>query len=227
MKDSHNFGESAEMYLKTVAELSDTEQVVPVTALAQQLSISTVSASEMVHKLQERGLVEHQPYKGVRLTELGARRANEVLRRHRLWECFLVDQLGLSWGKAYEFACKLEHATDEEVVDALYEHLDSPETCPHGNPIPGPDGIMNLEQGISLSHLLPGQEGLILRVQEPSAEILSYLEEKRIKPGDRVCVDSIEPLEGPLTLDIGDQRITLGRNVAQHIIVSIIGKASS
>jgi Fe2+ transport system protein FeoA len=86
---------------------------------------------------------------------------------------------------------------------------------------------VNLEQGISLSQLLPGQEGTILRVQEPSAEILSYLEEKRIKPGDRVYVDEIEPLEGPLTLDISDHRITLGRNVAQHIIIAITGKAKS
>jgi DtxR family Mn-dependent transcriptional regulator len=86
MKERHRFSESAEMYLKTIAELSAGDSMVPVTALAEQLAISTVSASEMVHKLQAQGLVGHTPYKGVRLTPEGTRRANIVLRRHRLWE---------------------------------------------------------------------------------------------------------------------------------------------
>ncbi len=221
MKELHNFGESAEMYLKSVAELSDVGGVVPVTALAEYLSISTVSASEMIHKLQARGLVEHQPYKGVRLTREGVRMANAVLRRHRLWECFLTDQLGLSWEKAYEFACRLEHATDDEVSEALSSYLGSPQTCPHGNPIPTADGEIDVPDGVRLADLNPGDRGSILRIQEPSAEMLRHLEQKDIRPGKSLHVVSVDPFDGPITISIDQEQIGLGRKVAGHIIVVI------
>jgi DtxR family Mn-dependent transcriptional regulator len=221
MKELHNFGESAEMYLKSIAELADAGEIVPVTALADTLSISTVSASEMIHKLQARGLVEHQPYKGVRLTPDGLRRANAVLRRHRLWERFLTDQLGLSWEKAYEFACRLEHATDDDVSEALSKYLGSPETCPHGNPIPTPDGEIPLLEGTCLAEMAPGDRGVILRIQEPSSRMLKHLEEKDLRPGKVLCIISIEPFDGPITVDMDQGRIGLGRKVAGHIIMGV------
>lgn len=221
MKELHSFGESAEMYLKSVAELSNAGEVVPVTALAEHLSISTVSASEMIHKLQARGLVEHQPYKGVRLTPDGSRRANVVLRRHRLWERFLTDQLGLPWEKAYEFACKLEHATDDEVTNALSGFLGSPDTCPHGNPIPSADGEVYIPEGVCLAEMSPGESGSILRIEGPSSEILKYLEENDIRPGKALQVNSIEPFNGPITVDLGQEQFVFGRQVAGHIIVAV------
>jgi DtxR family Mn-dependent transcriptional regulator len=222
MNELHSFGESAEMYLKTISELSITGDIIPVTALAEGLSISTVSASEMVHKLQAQGLVEHQPYKGVRLTSEGAKKANVVLRRHRLWECFLADQLGLSWEKAHDFACKLEHATDDEVTNALAEFLGSPQTCPHGNPIPTADGqIQEMSDGRCLAELRPGQGGSILRIQGPSSEMLKYLEEKELRPGTHISIDSIDPFNGPITVNLGQGKLSLGRQVARHIIVLV------
>jgi DtxR family Mn-dependent transcriptional regulator len=221
MRDLHNFGESAEMYLKSVAELSITGAVVPVTTLAEHLSISTVSASEMVHKLQARGLLEHQPYKGVRLTPEGLKRANMVLRRHRLWERFLADQLKLSWDKAYDFSCRLEHATDDDVADALAQYLGSPETCPHGNPIPSADGQVRILEGLSLSKMPVGQSGRILRIQGPSSELLKFLEEKDLRPGRKLRVDSVDPFNGPITVDLGDDQLALGRQVAEHIIMAV------
>ena len=222
MKEMHNFSESAEMYLKSVAELSEMGQVVPVTALADYLSISTVSASEIVRKLQERGLVEHLPYKGVRLTPEGSLKANMVLRRHRLWERFLADRLGLSWEKAYEFACKLEHATDDEVADALSEHLGSPETCPHGNPIPSAKGIVKAADGVCLTEMCLGEKGRILRIQEPSSELLKFLEEKDVRPGKDVMVQEVDPFDGPFTVAIDQDQVVLGRRVARHIIVAVM-----
>ncbi len=219
MKERHSFSESAEMYLKSIAELSEADRVVPVTALADHLVISTVSASEMVHKLEAQGLVEHLPYKGVRLTAEGARQANAVLRRHRLWEHFLSDQLGLSWEKAYAFACELEHATGDEVADALADYLGHPQTCPHGNPIPGPDGRVEVADGICLVDMKPGEGGAILRIQSPSAEILSYLQDRDLGPGTKVQIGAVEPFEGPIELDLGSETLMLGRQVASHIIV--------
>jgi DtxR family Mn-dependent transcriptional regulator len=222
MNELHSFGESAEMYLKTISELSVTGDILPVTALAEGLSISTVSASEMVHKLQAQGLVEHKPYKGVRLTSEGSKKANVVLRRHRLWECFLTDQLGISWEKAHDFACKLEHATDDEVTNALADFLGSPQTCPHGNPIPTADGqIQELSDGKCLAHLHPGEGGSILRIQGPSSKMLKYLEEKDLRPGKYLRVDSIDPFNGPITVILEQEQLSLGRQVADHIIVLV------
>jgi DtxR family Mn-dependent transcriptional regulator len=221
MKERHSFSESVEMYLKMIAELSVDGEIVPVTSLAEHLSISTVSASEMVHKLQAQGFVEHQPYKGVRLTPEGTRRANVVLRRHRLWECFLADQLDLPWENAYDYACELEHATDDAVTDALAAFLGYPETCPHGNPIPTADGQLEVLDGVCLVDMKPGEGGSILRIQGPSSKMLKYLEEKDLRPGKSVHVDSIEPFNGPIIVNLGQDQLTLGRQVADHIIVSV------
>ena len=136
MKDLHNFAESEEMYLKTIAEISHHGKLVPVTSIAERLSISTVSASEMVHRLQDRGLVEHTPYKGVRLSTDGRERAEGILRRHRLWECFLTEHLALPGTHVHDLACRLEHVSTDMLTDALDKYLDLPAFCPHGNAIP-------------------------------------------------------------------------------------------
>jgi DtxR family Mn-dependent transcriptional regulator len=136
MGDLHHFAESEEMYLKTIAEITHPGKLIPVTSIAERLSISTVSASEMVHRLQDRGLVEHTPYKGVKLTEDGSERAEGILRRHRLWECFLTEHLGLPRAHVHDLACRLEHVSTDMLTDALDEYLELPAFCPHGNAIP-------------------------------------------------------------------------------------------
>ena len=140
MKQKTQLSESVERYLKTIAELTIEQNTVPVTCVAERLGISAVSASEMVRRLQDRGLLEHTPYKGVLLTAQGHHRANDVIRRHRLWERFLADDLGVPWEHVHELSCQMEHATDNRVTEALADHLGHPTTCPHGNPIPSAEG---------------------------------------------------------------------------------------
>lgn len=214
-------GESAEMYLKTIAELAVEREPVPVTGIAERLEISTVSASEMVHRLQDRGLVEHTPYKGVQLTSEGSRRANIVIRRHRLWECFLVEKLGIPWELVHGFACRLEHAADDEVVGRLADFLDAPAVCPHGNPIPTAEGEMPAVSGLTLLELGLGESGVVLRIQlEDEYDVLcSYLAKRGIHPGAIVRIEEIAPLEGPLSIRIGQQVHALGRRMAQQVIV--------
>ena len=113
--------ESTEMYLKAMVELSDREMV-GIGRLAERLRVTSVSANEMVRRLSEQGLVKHTPYKGVALTKKGREAACNVLRRQRLWECFLYDHLKIEWALVYEFACSLEHATGPEVTEALGVH---------------------------------------------------------------------------------------------------------
>jgi len=196
MKELHKFAESEEMYLKTIAEISRHGNLVPVTNIAEQLGISTVSASEMVHRLQDRGLLEHTPYKGVRLTAEGRKRAEGILRRHRLWECFLTEHLGLPWKQVHDFACQLEHVSEDALTDALDEHLGFPSFCP--------------------------QEGVVLCIREEDGEILDYLDARAVRPGSRVRIEEIAPYDGPRSVLMDGEQQVLGREVAEHILIELV-----
>lgn len=219
MKHLHDFGESEEMYLKTIAELASEQDPVPVTWVAKRLGICTVSASEMIHRMEDRRLLEHTPYKGVRLTEEGCQRANNIIRRQRLWECFLTDKLAISWDHVHDLACRLEHATDEVVTEALAEYLDQPTTCPHGNPIPSTSGEMPSPQGIPLVDLASGEGGVIIRIHPVSAVLIRHLSSKGIEPGKEIEVKEIAPFDGPQSILVDDEMHVLGREVAAHIII--------
>ena len=225
MKKSHGFGESVEMYLKTIAQLAEEREPVPITSVAHPLEISTVSASEMVHRLQDRALLNHVPYKGVYLTEEGRRRANGVIRRHRLWECFLTDELGITWERVHEYACRLEHATSKEVTKTLADYLGNPKTCPHGNPIPSADGEMPSLDGIPLSDLEKGERGVILCIRSKGdyETICSYLAERGLKPGSVIEVEEVAPFDGSISIRVNEETHVLGRGIALQILVDTGG----
>ncbi len=218
-----SFDESVEMYLKTVCELAaGGEGLVPISALAKRLSVSTVSATEMVHRLCEKGLLEHTPYKGIALTQDGKLRALRVIRKHRLWECFLSEQLGLPWQAVHDSACQLEHVTNRDVVEALAAFLGEPDACPHGNPIPGPDGQVALPDDRALSELRPGEHGQITRIFPESTLLLDYLATHHILPGKSITFDEIAPFNGPLMVTIDDQPHALGREIASQIFIDTV-----
>ncbi|MEJ2012324.1 MAG: metal-dependent transcriptional regulator [Anaerolineales bacterium] len=219
MSERHQFGASEEMYLKTVFVLAETQDPVPVTALAERLKITTVSASEMVRRLQERDYLEHTPYKGVRLTAAGERQALAILRRHRLWERFLSDHLGLGWARVHDAACELEHLTDEEVIDALDRFLGWPESCPHGNPIPRVGELESATAGLPLSALRAGDEGVVLSIRKEEAVLLAHLDAHGVRPGRRFRLVEIAPYDGPRSLQIGDEMQVIGRKVAEGVLV--------
>ena len=212
-------GESAEMYLKAIGELTAEDPLIPISTLADRLGISAVSATEMVHRIAAHGLVKHKPYKGVRLTEEGRRRAMIVLRHHRLWERFLADNLGLPWEEVHDLACRLEHAAGQSMIDALAEFLGDPPACPHGNPIPSPLGELETLNGVQLDALLPGDEGVVLRVRPESLDVLSHLAEKGIKPGVRIRVKAVDKIDGLFTVSIEGKDHVLGRRMCSHIVV--------
>jgi len=213
------FDESVEMYLKSVYELAGDDNLAPISALAQRLSVSIVSATEMVHRLNRRGLVEHTPYKGVALTDDGRLRALRVIRRHRLWECFLVAHLGLPWQQVHDSACQLEHATSDEVTEALAIYLHAPTICPHGNPIPTADGHVPPSADRRLCDWTPGEAGVIARVYPESALLLSYLAAHAITPGAPITFDEVAPFNGPLLVTVGGRTLALGREIAASIYV--------
>ncbi|MBP6471195.1 MAG: metal-dependent transcriptional regulator [Chloroflexi bacterium] len=216
-----SFNESVEMYLKTVSELAAGNDLAPISALADRLGVSTVSATEMVHRLCEKGLLDHTPYKGVALTEDGRRRAQRVIRRHRLWECFLVDFLNLPWEKVHDYACRLEHATDTAVTEALAAFLNHPQTCPHGNPIPSAAGDVAAANDKPLGDLQPGDHGAITRIYPESLLLLDYLAARGILPGQPVEFEEIAPFNGPLMIKIGSETHALGQEIAAHIFTEL------
>lgn len=214
-----SFNESAEMYMKTIAELGDADKPVPISALAGRLGVSAVSATEMIHRLEHNGLIAHYPYKGVALTDPGRRQAVEVIRSHRLWECFLTGHLGISWQEAHDLACRLEHATDAVVTDALEVYLGHPATCPHGNPIPMACGAVAPPDGRPLAAMRPGQQAIIIRVHPESRELLAYLGEMGLRVGTRVTLQEVTPFHGPLVLRTVQGLSYLAQEAAGQIFV--------
>ncbi|KAA3662703.1 MAG: metal-dependent transcriptional regulator [Chloroflexi bacterium] len=216
----HNsFNESIEMYLKTVTELTVEDDPVSISSLADRLGVSTVSANEMVHRLKERGLLEHTPYKGVNLTTSGKRKATALIRSHHMWECFLVEKLNIPWEQAHDSACRLEHATDTAVTEALASFLNHPQTCPHGNITPDVDGNLTVVDDVPLTELEPGESGVISRIYPESTLLLEYLATRKLKPGRPLCVEEIAPFNGPIMARCCNDLHPLGQEVAAHIFI--------
>jgi DtxR family Mn-dependent transcriptional regulator len=215
------------MYLKTVAELGGESEPVSIGRVAERLGISPVSANEMMKRLGDSGYIDHLPYKGVTLTKDGRLLANSVIRRQRLWECFLVERLKIDWAKAYDLACDLEHATAPEVTEALAAYLDNPATCPHGNLIPDPAGQHSNAAPVSLAELNTGESACIRAVAPESSDVLAYLADRDLVPGRQVTVTEAAPLEGPLTLQVTEQvaeagssrEVVLGLALAQLVLI--------
>lgn len=211
--------ESIEEYLETIYKLREEGQPVALSTLAECLKISPVSANEMVRKLVEQKLVLYEPYKGVSLTPAGQAQALTVIRRHRLWERFLTDVLGLSWDQVHEEACRLEHVTSPLVEERLAQLLGEPGTCPHGHPMPTAEGEMAIEAGCPLAELTAGQKARILRVPEGDVTLLQYLATLGLEPQATVQVEAVAPFQGPLTVQVGEARHVLGRELTSQIVV--------
>lgn len=221
MKDVH-YSESVEMYLKTLANLGGAQEAVPIARIAERLEITPVSANEMMQRLAREGLVAHQPYKGVHLTDAGRGLAHSVIRRERLWERFLADHLKLDWALVHDWACQLEHATAPEVIEALDAFLQYPATCPQGNPIPRASGELAPPAGRLLNELAVGHSARLLAFEDESADVLAYLQRRGLRPGVVVTVTEIAPRHGPLTLRLDDQEVVLGASLAATVRVELI-----
>jgi DtxR family Mn-dependent transcriptional regulator len=219
MKADSVYGENTEMYLKTLIELAADREVVPVTGLAERLGISTVSASEKVRRLQDQGFVEHLPYKGVSLTEAGLKRANTVLRRHRLWERFLVDHLHIEWEHAHDAACRLEHATSREISERLAVFLGEPETCPHGNPIPGAEASSSTAKGMRLAEIDEPVEFVVESIFPESTQLLEQMVVLGILPGTICEIIAVGKDGHPMRVNLGGRTIQIPDKIADHLYI--------
>ena len=211
---------TVEEYLESIGALEERENPVSTTSIAQSMGLSLASVSEMLRRLSEKGLVEYTPYGGANLTEEGRQRFLRLTRRHRLWEVFLNEYLGIGWEDVYHHACSLEHATTDLVAEKLAEFLGDPEACPHGSPIPKSNLQRQARSGIPLSHLEVGQSARILSVIiERNPEFLHYLTGLGLRPGATVKILEKAPYDGTLTIEVNNSAKAIGREASSLIMV--------
>jgi DtxR family Mn-dependent transcriptional regulator len=209
------FSAAVEDYAKAIYSLEQREgAAVSTTALAERLDVTPASASGMVRRLGELGLVTHVPYRGVQLTAEGVRVALEVLRHHRLLELYLATSLGVPWDRVHDEAEVLEHVLSEELEALIAAKLGNPTRDPHGDPIPSADLVIEERPTERLADLEPGATGRLVRVSDSDPAMLRYLAERGIAPGDDFEVVERQPFGGPLFVRFGDEVHALGGALA-------------
>jgi DtxR family Mn-dependent transcriptional regulator len=208
--------ENIQMYLVHVFRLSNDVQPVPLAQLAAALAVSPISVNQMCRKLQDEGLVEYTPYKGVTLTPTGRQLAARVLRGHRLWEVFLVEHLHLRWEAAHQAACLLEHDTPASVVERLAEFLHHPRVNPQGEPIPDAAGTLSTQPARTLLELKVGQTGHCLRCTADEASS-AFLVGQGLRPGAPINVLAAGPQS--LLVEVSGRRLTLNHALAGTVQV--------
>src|SRR5579884_4277688 len=200
-----SWSSAVEDYAKAIYALEQRQGAVSTNALAERLGVTAGSASGMVKRLDELGLVEHRPYRGVSLTEDGRRVALEVMRHHRLLELYLVQSLGVPWDQVHQEAEVLEHVLSEELEELIAAKLGHPTHDPHGDPIPTRDLRIEEAPTQSLQTLAPGDRGIFTRISDADPEMLRFLADRGIAPGDELEVVDKQPFEGPLFVRFGDR----------------------
>ncbi|MDY6877614.1 MAG: metal-dependent transcriptional regulator [Chloroflexota bacterium] len=210
--------ESMQMYLVTIARLRVNGHPVPLSQLARALSISPVSVNEMCRKLQDQELVIYRPYKGAMLTPEGEQRAHYVLRRHRLWEVFLVEKLGLDYDQAHKIACQLEHSTPKLLGDRLDAFLGYPSVNPQGEPIPRANGVLPARSLLPLAALSAGQRGYVVR-RDVSETVRAFLDEQGVRPGASLTM--VAKAQDNLLVRLGETHISLTRTLAEAVQVEM------
>jgi DtxR family Mn-dependent transcriptional regulator len=217
-----DFSAAIEDYAKAIYELqARLDGPVSTNALAERLRVTPASASGMVRKLDELGLATHRPYKGVELTPEGRRLALEVLRHHRLLESFLASSLGVPWDRVHDEAEVLEHVLSEELEALIAAKLGNPTHDPHGDPIPTADLVIEERETESLAALDAGVCGVLVRVSDSDPEMLRYLSERGIAPGDAFEVIERQPFDGPLFVRFAEDVHVLGGSLARAMRVEV------
>jgi DtxR family Mn-dependent transcriptional regulator len=215
--------EAVENYTKAIYSLQrrSRERPVQTTELAARMGVTPGSASAMCRKLAELGLVEHAPYHGVTLTEDGERLALEVLRRHRLLELYLAEQLDVPWDRVHAEADALEHVLSQDLEARIAAKLGNPTHDPHGDPIPDANLTFDETHTRSLADLQPGDRGRFVRVSDSDPEMLRYLAERGVELGVDLEILDRQPFGGPLIALVGEVRQSFGGALAAAMRVEV------
>lgn len=213
---------SEENYLKTIYHLttiSDSE--VSTNAIAEMMETKASSVTDMLKKLAEKDLINYKKYQGVSLTEKGMLSAKMIVRKHRLWEVFLVEKLDFSWDEVHEIAEQLEHIKSEKLINKLDDFLGNPTEDPHGDPIPDANGrIIKIEKQL-LSELHENQAGICVGVKDTSSEFLKYLDKQEIALGSKIEIIGKESFDLSLKIKVDNRDLTISNKIASNLFVKL------
>jgi DtxR family Mn-dependent transcriptional regulator len=214
--------QAEENYLKSIYHLSGQQgESVSTNSIAVALNTRAASVTDMLKKLAEKKLINYARYQGVSLTPMGAQVAINIVRKHRLWEFFLVDKLHYRWDEVHELAEELEHITSVDLVNRLDQFLDFPQYDPHGDPIPDNNGRIRAKEFTALSALKVNNAGVITGVRDHSTSFLQYLERLHLTLGKHIEVIEIVTYDYSVMLKIDDKHINISHEAAKNILVDL------
>ena len=213
--------ETVENYVKCIYALQQhASEGVSTNAIAERMETQASSVTDMLKKLKSRSLIHYKKYQGARLTDEGRQMAIKIVRRHRLWEVFLVEKLDFKWDEVHSIAEELEHVGSEALVDRLDRFLGKPKYDPHGDPIPDAEGNVRDERNkVEVSGLRVGEGGVFVGVQDSSAEFLQYLDSIQLRLGSRLTLLERYSFDQSVTLRIGDAERQISHLVARNLLV--------
>jgi DtxR family Mn-dependent transcriptional regulator len=210
-----------ENYLKSIYHLSQAgSKSVLTNELAEAMNTKAASVTDMIKKLSTKEFISYEKYYGVNLTAKGKAVALSVIRKHRLWETFLVEKLAFSWDEVHEVAEQLEHIQSKRLIEKLDEYLGFPKVDPHGDPIPDQNGKIKALQQVMLATLKPGAGSTIVAVRDSDSHLLKYLDKIGARPGKIIKVIEREEYDGSMEVSINNQRFFLSKEVSENILVN-------
>ncbi|CAM1359011.1 Iron (Metal) dependent repressor, DtxR family [Tenacibaculum litoreum] len=214
------FSQSEENYIKTMYHLAaDYKKGISTNAIAKKLETKASSVTDMVKKLSEKNVVSYKKYQGVTLTDFGKKIAANIVRKHRLWEVFLVDKLNFSWDEVHEVAEQLEHIKSPKLINELDAFLDYPKRDPHGDPIPDKEGNLQIIEKSLLSTLKKNEIGVCVGVDDSSSEFLRFLDKQEIALGKQIKVLEKEPFDGSLVIEMDEKTLTVSNKIASNLYI--------
>jgi DtxR family Mn-dependent transcriptional regulator len=210
-----------ENYLKAIYHLSDAGiKSVLTNELAEAMSTKAASATDMVKKLASKKFISYKKYYGASLTAKGKAEALTVIRKHRLWETFLVQELGFAWDEVHEVAEQLEHIQSKRLIEKIDEFLNYPKTDPHGDPIPDNKGRLQPQHTIVCSQLKEGQQAVITAVKDSDSALLKLLDKIGARPGKKIKIIGREPYDESTEALLDGHKVFLSKEVCKNILVS-------
>jgi DtxR family transcriptional regulator, Mn-dependent transcriptional regulator len=217
---AHFSHHSEENYLKTLFKLENRrDKKVNNTALAKALGLNPATVLEMVRKLTERKMVQLQPDKSIQLTAKGKMKALLTIRKHRLWEVFLVEKMNYKWNEVHELAEQLEHIESTDLVDRLDSFLGNPPFDPHGDPIPDKNGKIKNKLSIPLSSCTPGKKYIVTNLADTGDAFLQFLERLNIVPGIKLKLAEQHEYDGSFSVEVMKKTVQLSEKAAKNIMV--------
>ena len=214
------FSQSEENYIKAIYHLAtDSKKGISTNAIAKKLETKASSVTDMIKKLSDKKVVVYKKYQGVTLTDFGKKIAVNIVRKHRLWEVFLVEKLNFSWDEVHEVAEQLEHIKSPKLINELDAFLGYPKRDPHGDPIPDGEGNLQVIEKSLLSTLIKGESGVCVGVDDSSSEFLQFLDKQGIALGKQLKIVSIEPFDGSLQIEIDNQLLSISNKIASNLYI--------